>query len=213
MYRDEEPRARPADPGEPFNLPNHPAVYVSWYEAVAFCRWLAEVMRAAGEGLQVLRGGRLETLNRGFEKLSVRLPTEAEWEKAARGTDGRIFPWGNEADPERANYGDTGLGASSAAGCFPAGASPYGALDLSGNVLEWCQTVWTDDYNEYSRKAIQNTEAPGSRVLRGGAFASYQWFVRCASRPGRDPDRWYSNVGFRLVVAPGLPLGSGNSDL
>src|SRR5690606_20791550 len=98
-----------AQPGEPdFPYANHPREHVSWYGAVAFCRWL--------------------TAKLGYE---VRLPTESEWEKAARGTDGRIYPYGDEYDVAKANIGETGIGQTSAVGLFPDGASPYGALDMS----------------------------------------------------------------------------------
>jgi formylglycine-generating enzyme required for sulfatase activity len=213
MRSDEKPRDRPVDPGGAYNLPNHPVVNVSWYEALAFSRWLEEVLPLASSQQQAWRDGRLETVNLDFETCSVRLPTEAEWEKAARGTDGRAFPWGAQVDPNRANYADTQIGTTSTVGCFPAGGSPYGVLDLSGNVYEWCQTVWRGDYQGYKEKAIQSATAEGSRVLRGGAFGLSVRGVRCASRFRGDPFGWYDFIGFRVVVAPGSPLPSGDSDL
>jgi formylglycine-generating enzyme required for sulfatase activity len=157
----------PRDFGEPYTLSNHPVVGVSWYEAVAFCRWLTEQLRQVGE---------LDA------EAEVELPNELQWEKAARGADGRTYPWGEEADPDRANYDDTGIGTTSAVGCFPDGTSPYGVEDLSGNVWEW---------------------VGDGRVLRGGAFSSDGTVVRCACRvvwgfPGlRD---W--SYGFRVVASP-----------
>ncbi len=104
---DDEARDRPYDFGSPYNLPNHPVVGVSWYEAVAFCRWLSDKL--------------------GY---MVRLPTEAEWEKAARGTDGRQYPWGNQPETaDRGNMKDTGIEATCPVGIFPDGVSPYGMQD------------------------------------------------------------------------------------
>jgi formylglycine-generating enzyme required for sulfatase activity len=115
---------------------NQPVVAVTWYDARAYCAWLTEQLGAWEETPEPL-AGRLRQ-----EDWWVRVPTEAEWEKAARGTDGRVFPWGDEPDPNRANYDDSGVGATSAVGCFPGGASPYEVQDLCGNVWEWCHSLY-----------------------------------------------------------------------
>jgi formylglycine-generating enzyme required for sulfatase activity len=183
-WRHQEPRDRPYDFGQPFNLPNHPVVGLSWYEALAFCRWLTERLHEAGG----IGSGQV-----------VRLPAEAEWEKAARGDDGRVYPWGDEFDPDRCNADDTGIGSTSAVGAFPGGASPHGLLDLSGNVWEWCQTQWRGSYAEPADESLAGT---ARRVLRGGSFFSTQRNVRCAYRSGYNPNHRSDNIGFRVVVAP-----------
>jgi formylglycine-generating enzyme required for sulfatase activity len=109
-------------------LPNHPVVNLTWYEALEYCEWLTERLRKWGGTPEPLA-----TLLR-QEGWQATLPSEAEWEKAARGTDGRVYPWGNEPDPSRANYADTDINATSAVGCFPGGASPDRVEDMSGNV-------------------------------------------------------------------------------
>jgi len=186
-------RSRPEAFGGVFDLPNHPVVGVTWYEAVAFCNWLTERLRQAGE--------------LGADEV-VTLPGEPQWEKAARGTDGRVYPWGNKPDPERANYSDAGVGATSAAGCFPGGAGPYGVLDMSGNVWEWCRTKWQESYRNYGGDdlagAANDLEGDAPRVLRGGAFYDDRRSVRCAVRDRDLPDYVLNCVGFRLVVAPGF---------
>ncbi len=167
-------RAGPDDDlGEVFLLDNHPRVNVCWYEADAFCRWL---------GLKL-----------GYE---VRLPAEEQWEKAARGTDGRTYPWGEDFDPSRCNGDKTGIGATTAVGAFPNGASPCGALDMSGNVWEWCAGE------------IELSWAKGEpgRVLRGGGWNHAVEGLRAASR-FRNPaaNRWV-DYGFRVSAPHPRPL-------
>jgi formylglycine-generating enzyme required for sulfatase activity len=177
--------AGPGDYGEPYNLPNHPVVGVSWYEAVAFCRWLTEQLHQNGE------------LNAGKE---ITLPTESRWEKAARSTDGRVYPWGNDPDPNRANHTDTGISTTSAVGCFPGGASSYEVEDLSGNVLEWCLTRWEDDYRNYQDD--NGLAGDDRRVLRGGSFRGSLRGVRSACRYRNFPQYRVVSYGFRVVAAP-----------
>jgi len=174
---DNKPRTTPVDYGLPFTLPNHPVVGVSWYEAMAYTRWLNQYLLRCAAGRS---GSPWTGLAAG--KLKVALPTHEQWEKAARGTDGRTHPWGAEFDPDKANTDESGIGATSAVGCFPAGISPYGALDLSGNVWEW---VLTD---------------PGD--LRGGSWDFGSRGARCAFRgwdfPGNGSNHW----GFRVSLSP-----------
>jgi formylglycine-generating enzyme required for sulfatase activity len=199
---DDEPRARPVDYGPPFNLPNHPVVGVSWYEALAFCRWLTGVWRAEG----VIAGGEV-----------VRLPSEAEWEKAAswegreergerRGGRKRRYPWGDEPDLNRANYGETGIGSTSAVGCFPDGASPCGCLDMAGNVWEWTSSQYKGyPYDPADGRENLETREGDRRVLRGGAFRYDLRHVRCAYRDWDDPDSRDGYRAFRIVVSPISP--------
>ncbi len=141
--------AGPATFGEVYELANHPQVGVSWYEAMAFCAWLSE---QAG--------------------CPITLPSEAQWERAARGTDGRFYPWGNEFDAERCNSGETRIGTTSAVGIFAAGASLSGCLDMSGNVFEWCSTQWLNSYENYGNRVNDDPAGSAGRVVRGGAFTT-----------------------------------------
>ena len=181
---------------------NHPVVRVSWHEAQAYCAWLTEQLRA-WETTPEPVASLLHTGGEGTQPWQVRLPTEPEWEKAARGTDARLFPWGDEPHPNLANYHDTRIRTTSAVGCFPGGASPCEALDMSGNVLEWCHSL-SKSYPYKAGDGREDSQADGHRVLRGGAFSLIEGDVRCAFRDGGNPYGWYLSVGFRVVVAPGF---------
>ena len=164
----------------PPDLHNHPVANVTWRDAMAYCEWLQE------------KTG-----------LPYRLPTEAEWEKAARGRDGRIYPWGNDFSAEKCNVYETGIRGTSPDGMFPDGASPYGCLDMSGNVWEWTLSK----YKPYPYKPDDGREevdkSDDRRVLRGGAFYLNQRNARCAYRYHDPPDFRLNFIGFRVVV-PGL---------
>ena len=167
------------DYGEPYTLDNHPVVGVNWHQAVAFADWLTQRWHDTGK----ITANEL-----------VRLPSEAEWEKAARSHDARRYPWGASPNPNAANYADSGIGSSSAVGCFALGQSPYGCEDLSGNVWEWTSSLWRENYSENKIDDVKY------RTLRGGAFPNIDYYVRCACRGGNVPGSGYSNDGFRVVV-------------
>jgi formylglycine-generating enzyme required for sulfatase activity len=114
---------------------------------------------------------------------------------------GRAFPWGNEPDPNRGNCDETGVGTTSAVGCFPGGASPYGVEDLSGNVWEWTRSLYRG-YPYDPGDGREDLESGDLRVLRGGAFYVGARFVRCAYRDWYNPSNRDGRGGFRLVASP-----------
>ena len=194
---------------------NRPVRWVTWREAVAYCEWLTGVLRDwknTPEPLATL------ICKEGW---AVRLPSEAEWEKAARGVDGRQFPWGDDPDPARANCEDTGIGTTSTVGCFPGGASPYGCEDMSGNVWEWTRSLWGKDWE---KPDFRYPYVPGDererleagndvlRVVRGVSFNNDAGLVRCAYRGWLFLDFLNDYLGFRVAVLP-MTLDSGPSGL
>ncbi|MCL5275044.1 MAG: formylglycine-generating enzyme family protein [Chloroflexi bacterium] len=167
---------------------DYPATPISWIDAVAFCEWASRV------------SGR-----------TVRLPSEAQWEKAARGTDGRAYPWGEGVPTiSRLNY-DMLIKTTTPAGSFsPAGDSPYGAADMAGNVWEWTSSLWSDPrgrpylypYNPDDGRETPYPDSAGYRILRGGSFLDSGSYSRSAYRGADDPGNAQYGYGFRVVVIP-----------
>ncbi len=181
-------------------LDEHPVVDASWDEAQLFCDWLCQQTG-----------------------LALRLPSEAEWEKAARGGDGRTFPWGDEFSTTRCNVRESALGGTTPVGAFPSGASPFGVLDMAGNIWEWTQSLQasypyrSDDgrnnmqgyvarripriLRRLARQAPEHVPPAVElrRVLRGGCWANPAGFARCACRLRLLPDRRTPFAGLRLA--------------
>jgi formylglycine-generating enzyme required for sulfatase activity len=178
---------RPAQIDQLATKPDLPAANVSWLDAQAFCSWVEAAI--------------LPGIKR-FQGCQARLPTEAEWEKAARGMDGREYPWGDQPPNKyRCNFG-FGLGDMTPVGQFsPQSDSPYGCADMAGNVWEWTHSLY-QPYPYREDDGREDDSARGERVARGGASYSTANFLRCSSRLSSDPDRAYLSHGFRLCVAP-----------
>jgi formylglycine-generating enzyme required for sulfatase activity/nucleoside phosphorylase len=184
-----------------WNVPNRPVIGVTWYEALAYCRWLETRLRAADVKTAAILG----------EEYSIRLPTEAEWEKAARGPEGYSWPWGDAWAEDRANTKEADFYHTSPVGLFPSDANDYGVHDMAGNVWEWTTSRWgrrslsqPDDryrypYNcKYGRESL---DGRWLRVMRGGSWGYDQTIARCMVRYGQLPDLFFDTLGFRVVLS------------
>ncbi|MDR4504102.1 MAG: SUMF1/EgtB/PvdO family nonheme iron enzyme [Candidatus Scalindua sp.] len=170
------------------SLLNHPAVWITWYEALDYCVWLSAM---TGK--------------------KYKLPSEAEWEKGARGTSGRIYPWGDKYSPERARNCDKGeveideihVDVES----YHIGGSPYGLLHMAGNVQEWTSSLWGANqttsfpypYSSSDGREYQLANSDIARVVRGGSFLHNMKGIRCAYRNGVKPNDPGAAIGFRIV--------------
>jgi formylglycine-generating enzyme required for sulfatase activity len=159
---------------------DHPARYVNWNDAMVYCKWLSE------------KSG-----------LPVTLPSEAEWEKAARGTDGRIYPWGDEFDKDKCNTSESGIKNTTPVGMYsPAGDSPYGCADMAGNIWEWTRSKFKP-YPYNAEDGRENLEGTDARVVRGGSWDYRRLFARASLRSNFDsPNLRRSLYSFRVVVRP-----------
>ncbi len=171
-----------------WGVSNRPVVGVTWFEAMAYCAWLTEQLRSSGQFP---------------EGYVVRLSTEAEWEKAARGTDGRYWPWGNQWNDDHGNTHAGGLLTTSSVGIFPKGASPFGVLDMAGNVREWCHSLLVA-YPYDSRDGRESINSEERRATRGGMWLQGKYSACCAYRRHYPPDRYHDGLGFRVVIGPKL---------
>ena len=176
----------------PANKLDHPVVGVSWHDALAYCAWLS-----------------------GESERTYRLPTEAEWEKAAAWTDSEKsrYPWGNDFDEAKSNTKESGLGDTTAVGTYsPHGDSPYGCADMAGNVQEWTSTLWGSNLEQndfpYPYQANDGREDLAAeqrlyrvfRLHRGGSFRDNQTRVSTTARGASDPDSKIKWRGFRVVL-------------
>lgn len=177
---------------------NHPIWGINWHDAMAYCDWLDARLRddqqTPPELVEVLRAGG-----------SVTLPSEAEWEKAARGGSPTPYPWGEQNDPNRANYDKSGVHRPSAVGCYPGVEDRYshGCDDMLGNVWEWTRSWYRSyPYLADDREEIRAQTGDVRRVRRGGSFFDGVGDARCAIRSRYLPNHWNLNLGFRVVVSP-----------
>jgi formylglycine-generating enzyme required for sulfatase activity/GTPase SAR1 family protein len=210
-----EPRCSPAFYGSTYELPNHPVVGISWYEALAFTRWLQAY--ACSKGWLA-------------NDWQFDLPSEVEWEKTVRGgfeiptkpiikplhglvncisatvlsyrrkqDIDSVFPWGDEFDPDKANTSETFINKTNPVGCFPSGVTPYGAMEMIGNVWEWTRSIFKN-YPYDPTDGREDLDKQSSRVLRGGSWLYDQSFARTTYRYSYVPNNFSKNIGFRVVI-------------
>lgn len=182
QWRKDHPKSRPTA----FDGADLPRTRVSWFDSMAFCHWLSA-------DLEYRNGAQHPTSPDTHDPTtwSVRLPTEQEWQRAAIGDTGWLYPWGNQLDETRGNYARR-AGRPTRVGSYPAGKSPYEVLDLIGNVWEWCLTAWGEESG--------NANGYGYRHIKGGAWnVNRPDHLRAVDRGGNSPRGRLNDAGFRCV--------------
>jgi formylglycine-generating enzyme required for sulfatase activity len=184
---------------------NHPVVYVSWHEALEYCNWLQEKLVGYAK-VHFKESNIWQTLAEG--SVRVGLPNEAQWEKASRGTTRRIFPWRNRINIIDGANIEMNIGSTSPVGCFPKGTSPYGVMDMAGNIWEWTRSIWGNQwsfsdfiYPYNPDDGRENLGSRGFRILRGGCFLSSRKSSRCSSRLRLNPTNKDDHIGFRVAIS------------
>ncbi|KPA11860.1 signal transduction protein, partial [Candidatus Magnetomorum sp. HK-1] len=185
-------------------IDTHPVIWVNWVDAVNYCKWLTEKLSNDKNTPKEI-AAYINT--KGWV---IRLPSEAEWEKAARGCDGRIYPWGDDFDVNKVNSQEAEIETTNVVGCFSEGKSPYGIMEMSGNTYEWTNSTWGKNGIEldfkYPYNASDGRENTNSKtytvIVRGGSYYDDIASVRCARRNWLDPDGRVDLRSFRVVLAP-----------
>jgi formylglycine-generating enzyme required for sulfatase activity len=169
--------------------PSHPVAWVSWTDALAYTRWLDTTLTASSSTPSFVA-------DRLAEGWHIDLPTEAQWEKAARGPDGRIYPWGEDAQGEYANYRAR---ETTPVGSFPCAVCANKLDDMSGNVWEWTRSPY-QPYPYDPSDDLDDLEGDALWVMRGGSFGDPEQHIRTANRGGADPGVRRPFIGFRLAL-------------
>jgi formylglycine-generating enzyme required for sulfatase activity len=193
-------------------LPNHPVTGISWHSAVRYCHWLTDVLGTWSNTPTDI--ARLLSARENSSYWAIMLPSEAEWEKAARGaTDARKYPWGSQIDPNLANFAETGMNKTCAVGCFTGSESPFGIQDMSGNIWEWTRSSWGSNmerpehrYPYVPEDGREDLQMPANvlKVLRGGSYRSPREDIRCSYRGAELPNMKGEHIGFRLAITPNM---------
>jgi formylglycine-generating enzyme required for sulfatase activity len=169
-------RARnPAPHGMTFKGDDLPRTDISWFESIAFCRWLSHSVSTNTQHI-----------------VKITLPTEQQWQRAAQGDSTLMYPWGNTFDSDKCNSGDNGLMKTTPVTQYPTGVSPYNVFDMLGNVWEWCLNTWEGDRTEINLRA-------SPRVLRGGSYSDCAATLGCRYRSGRVAVDRNCVMGFRIA--------------
>lgn len=173
--------------------PNHPVTYLRWQDAIQFCNWATTCLNDLVKNDPEFGA---------YQGWLIRLPTEAEWEKAACGLDQRMYPWGNQPpEPSRCNLNHPGGGTTAVGQHSPRGDSPYGCADMAGNTWSWTSSA----FRPYPYDPADGREKPepgAPIVIRGGSFRVDARTARCSARSSADPNQAYDDIGFRIVLAP-----------